>query len=52
MGGLSEGYIGTPPEWFYKGTGTILRAHGEPLDVPAYAEDGGEEGEIAGDLCY
>jgi hypothetical protein len=42
------GHIGTPPEWFYKGTGTILRAHGEPLDVPAYAEDGGEEAEIAG----
>jgi hypothetical protein len=40
--------IGTPPEWFYKGTGCGLRAHGEPLDVPFYAEDGGEEGEIAG----
>jgi hypothetical protein len=40
--------VGTPPEWFYKGTGTILRAHNEPLDVPAYAEDGGEEAEIAG----
>ena len=38
----------TPPEWFYKGVGTILRAHGEPLDVPTYAEDGGEEAEIAG----
>ncbi|HEX4424877.1 MAG TPA: AraD1 family protein [Terriglobales bacterium] len=44
----SAGQIGTSPEWFYKGTGTILRAHGEPLDVPAYAEDGGEEAEIAG----
>jgi hypothetical protein len=40
--------IGTSPEWFYKGTGTTLRAHGEPLEVPAYAEDGGEEAEIAG----
>jgi len=40
--------IGVPPEWFYKGNGTILRAHGEPLDVPAFAEDGGEEAEIAG----
>lgn len=40
--------VGIPPEWFYKGTGTILRAHNEPLDVPAYAEDGGEEAEIAG----
>ena len=41
------GNIGTPPEWFYKGTGTILRAHGQPLEIPAFAEDGGEEAEIA-----
>lgn len=40
--------IGIAPEWFYKGNGTILRAHGQPLDVPSYAEDGGEEAEIAG----
>ncbi len=40
--------IGVAPEWFYKGCGTILRAHGEPLEAPAYAEDGGEEAEIAG----
>jgi hypothetical protein len=44
----SAGRVGTPPEWFYKGTGTTLRAHGEPLDIPAHAEDGGEEAEIAG----
>ena len=44
----APGKIGVAPEWFYKGTGTILRTHGEPLDVPAYAEDGGEEAEIAG----
>ena len=43
-----QGAIGISPEWFYKGCGTILRAHGEPLEVPAYAEDGGEEPEIAG----
>jgi hypothetical protein len=42
------GRIGIAPEWFYKGSGTILRAHGEPLPVPSYAEDGGEEGEVAG----
>lgn len=48
-GGRPEnGKVGTAPEWFYKGNGTILRAHGEPLDIPAYAEDGGEEAEIAG----
>jgi hypothetical protein len=44
----ASGCIGTPPEWFYKGTGIVLRAHGEPLEVPSYAEDGGEEAEIAG----
>jgi hypothetical protein len=43
-----RGEIGVPPEWFYKGTGTTLRAHNEPLEVPSFAEDGGEEGEIAG----
>ena len=40
--------VGVSPEWFYKGPGTILRAHGEPLEVPDYGEDGGEEGELAG----
>jgi hypothetical protein len=44
----TPGKIGVAPEWFYKGTGTILRAHGEPLEVPAFAEDGGEEAEVAG----
>jgi hypothetical protein len=44
----APGKIGVAPEWFYKGNGTILRAHGEPLDVPPFAEDGGEEAEIAG----
>jgi len=50
QGKPGPGKIGAAPEWFYKGTGTILRAHGGPLLVPPYAEDGGEEGEIAG--CY
>jgi hypothetical protein len=44
----AAGEIGTAPEWFYKGCGAVLRAHGEPLVVPAHAEDGGEEPEIAG----
>lgn len=44
----SPGAIGVAPEWFYKGCGTVLRAHGEPLVVPTYAEDGGEEPEVAG----
>lgn len=49
MGGRpAPGAIGVQPEWFYKGCGTILRAHGEPLDVPDFADDGGEEPEVAG----
>ena len=43
-----RGQCGTAPEWFYKGSGNVLRAHGESLLVPGYAEDGGEEAEIAG----
>src|ERR1051326_1485845 len=44
----APGQIGVPPEWFYKGCGTILRAHGETLEVPSFGEDGGEEAEVAG----
>jgi hypothetical protein len=44
----AAGQIGAAPEWFYKGVGTIVRAHNEPLNVPSYALDGGEEAEIAG----
>ena len=47
-GSPAPGSIGTAPEWFYKGPGTILRGHGDALDVPAYAGDGGEEAELAG----
>jgi hypothetical protein len=42
-----DGEIGIAPEWFHKGYGSMVRAHGEPLLIPAYAEDGGEEAEIA-----
>ena len=41
------GKIGIQPEWFYKGTGSVLKAHGDPLPVPNYGNDGGEEPEIA-----
>jgi hypothetical protein len=44
----APGAIGVAPEWFYKGCGTTLRAHGEALPVPSHAEDGGEEAEVAG----
>jgi hypothetical protein len=47
-GSPKPGEIGVQPEWFYKGTGTALKAHGEYLEVPPYGNDGGEEPEIAG----
>ena len=40
--------IGAQPEWFYKGSGTVLRGHGEPLEVTSFSGDGGEEPEVAG----
>lgn len=40
--------IGVQPEWFFKGNGSILKAHGEALAIPSFGEDGGEEPEIAG----
>lgn len=39
--------IGIAPEWFYKGNGFIIRAPFAPLTIPGYAEDGGEEAEVA-----
>ena len=44
----AEGEIGIAPEWFYKGNGSMLRAPFAPLTIPAYAEGGGEEAELAG----
>jgi hypothetical protein len=44
----AAGKIGIAPEWFFKGNGTILRACNEPLTMPSFAEDGGEEAEIVG----
>ncbi|WP_295631299.1 AraD1 family protein [Novosphingobium sp.] len=44
----APGEAGVQPEWFYKGDGSILVASGSPLEMPAFAEDGGEEPEIAG----
>jgi hypothetical protein len=43
-----DGRIGVAPEWFYKGSGIVLRGHNQPLVVPEHAEDGGEEPEVAG----
>lgn len=39
--------IGIAPEWFYKGDGSVLRGPFAPLVIPGYAEDGGEEAEVA-----
>ncbi|MBX3572853.1 MAG: GguC protein [Mesorhizobium sp.] len=44
----ADGSPGVQPEWFYKGNGTNLAAPGAPLTSPFFAEDGGEEPEIAG----
>jgi hypothetical protein len=44
----ASGQRGAAPEWFYKGDGRSLRGPGQPLDIPPFAPDGGEEPEIAG----
>jgi len=44
----ANGQPGVQPEWFYKGNGTMVAAPGSPLVSPAFAEDAGEEPEIAG----
>jgi hypothetical protein len=43
-----EGQAGQQPEWFYKGDGSQLVGTGAPLDMPHFAQDGGEEPELAG----
>ena len=40
--------VGAQPEWFYKGDGSIIVGDGDALLRPNFAEDGGEEPEIAG----
>ncbi|WP_445192893.1 AraD1 family protein [Sphingomonas sp. Tas61C01] len=42
------GQTGQQPEWFYKGDGSGLVGPGEPLTMPDFAQDGGEEPELAG----
>jgi len=43
-----KGQSGVQPEWFYKGDGSIVCANGQPLTMPDFALDGGEEPEVAG----
>ena len=42
------GEVGAQPEWFYKGNGHTLVGPGKALTSPAFAQDGGEEPEMAG----
>ncbi|MDP8912576.1 MAG: FAH family protein [Pseudomonadota bacterium] len=44
----AAGQVGQQPEWFYKGDGSQLVGPGAPLEMPSYAQDGGEEPELAG----
>lgn len=44
----APGAVGVQPEWFYKGDGSWLVRPGHPLELPAYALDGGEEPELVG----
>lgn len=44
----APGVIGVQPEWAYKGDGRCVVAPERPLTQPGYADDGGEEAEIAG----
>jgi hypothetical protein len=44
----AAGQIGVAPEWFYKGDGSCIVAPEAPLELPAFAEDGGEESEVVG----
>jgi hypothetical protein len=44
----AQGKVGAQPEWFYKGNGHAAVAPSGTLLAPGFAEDGGEEPEIAG----
>ena len=43
-----EGRISVQPEWFYKGNGYNIIPPEQPLVVPPFALDGGEEAELVG----
>lgn len=44
----AAGQIGAQPEWAYKGDGSWVVPPEQALELPTFAGDGGEEGEIAG----
>ncbi|HTN61227.1 MAG TPA: AraD1 family protein, partial [Devosia sp.] len=44
----ANGEKGVQPEWFYKGNGYTVVNPGHPIPSPSFAQDAGEEPEIAG----
>lgn len=44
----AAGQVGAQPEWAYKGDGRCIVAPEQALTQPDFADDGGEEAEIAG----
>lgn len=44
----APGETGQQPEWFYKGDGSSLAGPEQPLTSPGFAQDAGEEPELAG----
>jgi len=44
----ASGEISVQPEWFYKGNGNYIVPPEQPLSLPAFGLDGGEEAELAG----
>ena len=44
----APGEVGSQPEWFYKGDGSWIVPPGQPLELPGFALDGGEEPELVG----
>jgi len=44
----APGEISVQPEWFYKGNGNFIVPPEQPLLLPAFGLDGGEEAELAG----
>ncbi|WP_110668033.1 AraD1 family protein [Salinicola halophilus] len=44
----AHGKVGPQPEWFYKGDGDCVVAPEADIPSPAFAEDAGEEPELAG----
>ena len=44
----AAGQVGVQPEWFYKGDGSWVVAPEQPITMPSFALDGGEEAELVG----